>query len=170
MDFETGSSEEKILILRPDVDRFALIAALSSSLWFWYFETTSDCRHLGNRDISSFPFDPRTMQPEDHRRMAALGRQYVHDLRKNAEKTVRVYKGKKSVKCLSFRAKESKAIIDEIDTVMAGHFGLSEEELDFVVNYHIKYRMGQETAEAVEEEYIVGGRRGRSSLAAEDQE
>ena len=40
--------------------------------------------------------------------------------------------------------KVSKPIIDEIDTVLARHYGFTEEELDFIVNYDIKYRMGRE--------------------------
>ena len=32
----------------------------------------------------------------------------------------------------------------EIDALLAEHYGLSAEELDFVINYDIKYRMGDE--------------------------
>ena len=35
-------------------------------------------------------------------------------------------------------------IIDEIDNVLAAHYGFTEEELDFIINYDIKYRMGDE--------------------------
>jgi len=35
-------------------------------------------------------------------------------------------------------------IIDEIDGVLAAHYGFTEEELDFIINYDIKYRMGRE--------------------------
>jgi len=31
--------------------------------------------------------------------------------------------------------------------VLAGHYGLSAEELDFVVNYDIKYRLGRAAGE-----------------------
>ncbi|WP_304286640.1 hypothetical protein [Porphyromonas uenonis] len=37
-----------------------------------------------------------------------------------------------------------KPIIDEIDKVLAEHYGFTEEELDFIINYDIKYRMGDE--------------------------
>jgi hypothetical protein len=43
-----------------------------------------------------------------------------------------------------FYIKKSKAIIDEIDTVLGKHYGFTEEELDFIINYDIKYRMGKE--------------------------
>ena len=39
----------------------------------------------------------------------------------------------------------SKAIIDEIDRVLAAHYGFTAEELDFIINYDIKYRMGRDT-------------------------
>jgi hypothetical protein len=35
-------------------------------------------------------------------------------------------------------------LFGEIDRVLAQHYGFSEEELDFIINYDIKYRMGRE--------------------------
>lgn len=47
-----------------------------------------------------------------------------------------------------------KPIIDEIDRVLAAHYGFTDEELDFIpsaqlragTNYDIKYRMGRDAA------------------------
>jgi hypothetical protein len=36
----------------------------------------------------------------------------------------------------------SKPIIDEIDRALARHYGLSDDELDFIINYDVKVRMG----------------------------
>ena len=47
----------------------------------------------------------------------------------------------------SFNPQLSKPIIDEIDNVLASHYGFTEEELDFIINYDIKYRMGDELNE-----------------------
>jgi len=145
VDFVTGSSEEKIIDILPEIDKYAIIAALSSDLWWWYFTITSDCRHLGNRDIGTFPFDPRELSPTAQKKLSDLGKQYVKDLKKNAVDAIRVYKGKNSVECISFRVNQSKEIIDEIDTLLAGHFGFTPEELDFIINYDIKYRLGRDT-------------------------
>jgi hypothetical protein len=144
VDFVTGSSEEKIIHLLPEIDKYAIIATLSSDLWWWYFTITSDCRHLGNRDIETFPFDPREMSSHQQKVLSDLGRQYVKDLKRNAIDAVRVYKGKKSVDCLSFRVNQSKSILDEIDRVLAQHYGFTAEELDFILNYDIKYRLGRD--------------------------
>ena len=35
-------------------------------------------------------------------------------------------------------------IIDKTDRVLAQHYGFTDEELDFIINYDIKYRMGME--------------------------
>ena len=41
-----------------------------------------------------------------------------------------------------FYPRLSKPIMDETDRVLAEHYGLSGEELDYIINYDIKYRMG----------------------------
>lgn len=46
--------------------------------------------------------------------------------------------------------KHSKPIIDEIDALLAQHYGFTAEELDFIVNYDIKYRLGAEEEESDE--------------------
>jgi len=43
--------------------------------------------------------------------------------------------------------KHSKPIIDEIDRVLAKHYGFTDEELDFIINCDIKYRMGGDAGE-----------------------
>jgi hypothetical protein len=40
----------------------------------------------------------------------------------------------------------------EIDRVLAKHYGFTDEELDFIINYDIKYRMGRELGGDVEGE------------------
>ncbi|HMQ33594.1 MAG TPA: hypothetical protein PKD53_22875 [Chloroflexaceae bacterium] len=42
---------------------------------------------------------------------------------------------------LNFDVAQAKPIIDEIDTLLAYHYGFTDEELDFVLNYDIKYRV-----------------------------
>ena len=36
------------------------------------------------------------------------------------------------------------AVAGEIDELLAKHYGFTEEELDFIINYDIKYCMGDE--------------------------
>ena len=69
------------------------------------------------------------------------------DLKKYAQRKECVYKTTGNVIYDEFYPKHSKSIIDEIDRVLAKHYGFTEEELDFIINYDIKYRMGKELEE-----------------------
>ena len=40
--------------------------------------------------------------------------------------------------------KHSNPVIDEINKELAQHYGFTEKELDLIINYDIKYRMGEE--------------------------
>jgi hypothetical protein len=40
---------------------------------------------------------------------------------------------------------KSKPILDEIDRELARHYGFAAAELDFILNYDIKYRLGRDT-------------------------
>ena len=121
----------------------AAVAALSSSIFFWFWNVLSDCRNLNRRDLLAFPFDPEQESPFLKTKLAECGRQYLADLKKNS-RTMH----KCGLKIETFEYAESKPIIDEIDRALAKHYGFTEEELDFIINYDIKYRMGLGTASA----------------------
>ena len=65
----------------------------------------------------------------------------LHD--KSQSKTIDTKIGD-SITYEEFFAGGSKPIIDQIDHILAEHYGFTEEELDFIINYDIKYRMGRE--------------------------
>ena len=69
-----------------------------------------------------------------------------HKYRKEAH-----YKATGKVIYDEFYPKYSKSIIDEIDRILAQHYGFTDEEVDYIINYDIKYRMGQEMQEQIEE-------------------
>ena len=71
--------------------------------------------------------------------LSALVNDLMDELRSNSE---RIVYGKAEVD--QFYVAPCKPIIDEIDRVLAKHYGFTEEELDFIINYDIKYRMGRE--------------------------
>jgi hypothetical protein len=42
----------------------------------------------------------------------------------------------------SFYPAKSKAILDEIDQILGRHFNMSSFEIDMIINYDLKYRIG----------------------------
>jgi len=52
------------------------------------------------------------------------------------------YKSTGFVNYQEYTPKKSKYLIDIIDTIFAIDYKMNECELDFIINYDIKYRMG----------------------------
>ena len=79
--------------------------------------------------------------------LSELGKDIEEDYQNNSHVIERNYSKKGrlfTMRKQHFYIKYSKPIIDEIDKVLAKHYGFTDEELDFIINYDIKYRMGDE--------------------------
>ena len=130
---QTSFSVQTPEILRP------VVAVLSSNLFWWWYTITTNCRDLAPYDIQNFHipksalYDPQILK---------LAEAYLEDLERNSIMQVRVQKRTGRTETQQFKIQKSKHIIDEIDRVLAKHYGFAEEELDFIINYDIKYRMG----------------------------
>ncbi|MBI5675311.1 MAG: Eco57I restriction-modification methylase domain-containing protein [Nitrospirae bacterium] len=121
-----------------------VIAALSSDVFWWWYTVTSNVRHLNPFDVQNFPLPESTLADPV---MQAIGERYLKDLNKNSTMLVRQQKQTGTTETQSFKIQKSKPIIDEIDRVLAKHYDFTDEELDFIINYDIKYRMGRESEE-----------------------
>ena len=58
------------------------------------------------------------------------------------EKTISTRSGK--ITYQEFSLRPVKPLIDDVDRLLAQHYGFTAEELDYILNYDIKYRMGDE--------------------------
>jgi hypothetical protein len=146
-DGEQMSTQVKRLCLPDSDSASAAVAVFNSSLFYWWFIIHSDGRHLNMREIEAFPIGLATMSSATKGYLEGLVRRLMEDLRKNARRKEAHYQTTGRVAYDEFYPKLSKPIIDEIDRVLAQHCGFTEEELDFIINYDIKYRMGQDGGE-----------------------
>lgn len=76
--------------------------------------------------------------------LSCKGKEMIKNLQTNSTFVEAFYKKYGLLKMQTFQPRLSKNIADEIDAILAKHYGFSEEELDFIINYDIKYRMGDE--------------------------
>lgn len=136
-------SELKVLPFANRHDRDVALACLSSSLFYWFNVVNSDCRNLNKREILGFriPKIPEAETKDFPRTLSRLMASY----NKNSTHRTVLYKGVGNVTVQYFNFRPSKPILDEIDSVLARHYGFTEEELDFILNYDIKYRLGRDT-------------------------
>ena len=132
--YETTSNKQ--CSFQQDYERDVFVALFNSSLFWWYYTVTFDTFNL--KDYMLFGF--RFPYPEDTTLVHALCsccQRLMSDFRANAQHLKRGKTGSYTV-----YARKSKHIIDDIDRILAHHYGFTDEELDFIINYDIKYRMG----------------------------
>ena len=79
--------------------------------------------------------------------MIALAKRLMQDIKKNSTRLRADYKTTGKVEYDQFYPRNSKGVMDEIDQVLARHYNFTDEELDFIVNYDIKYRLGADVDE-----------------------
>jgi ferritin len=123
-----------------------IICLLNSSLFYWYNWQYTNCRDLSLKDIQRFPCSLDLINASDIAKLSDIKKRLMEDLKKHSKIYKRVSKGIET-SFDSFYPMLSKPIIDEIDLVLAKHYGFTDEELDFIINYDIKYRMGGEETE-----------------------
>ncbi len=122
----------------PEHLRPVVLTLLNSQLFYWYWIIHSNCMDVVAREVMELPiFD--------------LDRSAVHlfaDLEEDlliaydTHQTKRARCGEMiNITEINIDVKRAKPILDNIDRIVAVHYGLNEDELDFIINYDIKYRM-----------------------------
>ena len=112
------------------------LCILNSSLFYFFWKSLTDARHIYPSDIAMLPVRlPLPQQLLD--KFYGLEEKLMNAYQQNS---TRIIYGKAEVD--QFSVAPCKPIIDEIDCVLAQHYGFTNEELDFIINYDIKYRMG----------------------------
>jgi hypothetical protein len=138
-------SEFKELFFASKNITSAVLCCFNSTLFRWFIDVVSDGSHVNRREVDNFPFDPVqaiTNYPE----LGNLAQRLSKNLQSTSiKRTMRYKHDTLSVQCII--PKLSKPIIDEIDRVLAKHYDFTDEELDFIINYDIKYRMGRNSEE-----------------------
>ncbi len=142
------STRETCFILADSRLSMPAIAILSSDIFWWWYTISTTCRDLNPYDLQNFPVPETALKDQS---VAKLGAKYLDDLQENSTILVRQQKQTGETKTQSFKIQKSKPIIDDIDRVLAKHYGFTDEELDFIINYDIKYRMGRDSQEEVDD-------------------
>lgn len=141
---ETRTSEMKELKFSTADERNAALSYLASGLFSLNYTMWSSCQVVNSPDLS-FPINLNGMSSETRQALTLLSNRLMNDVQEKSEIQTRQYAARGrafTMRKQYFYFKKSKPIIDEIDLVLGKHFGFTDEETDFIINYDIKYRMG----------------------------
>ena len=140
--YSTGSTKEKQLLFDK---RFAntIGCVLSSNLSFWFYQIYSNNLDWKVYEIENFTLPILSDGNIDN--LERLYKKYLVDIEKNAN--IRLSTGNSKYLVDSFKEYKivrSKSIIDEIDDYIGPLYGLTQEEIDFIKNYELEFRMAGE--------------------------
>jgi len=138
----SSSTGDKFYYISEDYDRNIFVGILNSTLFYWFYVNYSDGHNFTKTVIGNLPYSY-----QNNKHLTNLVKKLMEDLKSKSSRKVANYKSTGRVEYDEYHPNRSKSIIDEIDKLLASHYGFTEEELDFIINYDIKYRMGDELNE-----------------------
>lgn len=130
-----GSKEYKEFGCSSEMKPY-LLAILNSNLFFLYWTIVSDCWHITNKELSEF-FVPTNGVCLD------MFRILTSKLERKLERTKK-YIGSVQTQ-YEYKHRECKPEIDAIDDALQEIYGLTDDEVAFLKEYKLKYRMSNGT-------------------------
>jgi hypothetical protein len=132
------SSHYKALTVPAELAPAAL-CLLNSQLFYWYWIVNSNCMDLVAREVLGLPvFALETADPAPFARLSdELLAAYAGGRQTRVRRGARI-----RVEETNFDVVRARPTIDAIDVLLAEHYGLGADELDFIRSYDIKHRAG----------------------------
>ena len=132
------SKEYKQIYFGTELDAKLFSAIMNSSLFYFVWECLSDCWHITSKELEFFKIDFSQVPQELKLKIASS-----YDCFERALEKSKVYIGSVQTSYI-YQHKLHKDLLDEIDNLLASIFHLSSDELLFVKQYQINYRLNTE--------------------------
>ena len=140
--YSNNSSAERTLYFEKKIAN-AIGCILSSNLSFWFYQIYSDNLNWKNYEINEFRIPE--LCDSNIIVLNTIYDRYLADIELNAN--IRTSSGTSSYNVPSFKEYKigrSKTIIDKIDDYIGPLYGLTSEEIEFIKNYEIEFRMSED--------------------------
>lgn len=132
--FNPGSNEYKKFVF--DENKYYFILCLLNSSLFWlYWTIMSDCWHITSKELKMFKVNTNKIDTEKFKKLAEKLETKLEDTKK--------YIGSKQVD-YEYKHKLCKDVINKIDDELKDVYSLTDDELDYIKSFALKYRMGGE--------------------------
>ena len=140
--FDSFTTSNRQASFITDYNSLVFSAFMNSNIFWWYYSTNFDLFNF----TEGWMFGGRLTYPKSEiiETLIKLSNDMEFSLRNNAYHYTINSKTNGPQETVTYRKYYSKSLMDAIDKVLAVHYGFTDEELDFIINYDIKYRMGDE--------------------------
>jgi hypothetical protein len=135
----------RYLYFKDETTALIICAILNSSLFYTYFVANGDCFHLSDTLVLKFPIPKTVFQDKN---LISSSSMLLKSLEDNASTQEILTKLGEKITYAEFIGWKSKCEIDLIDIILATHYFLTDWEVEQIINFEVKYRMGRNLFEA----------------------
>lgn len=136
----TTLSTQEVSVIFPEKIFKSIGAILSSNLFFWYYQIFSDNLHIKKYELDSFRIPMSKITLDVIAKLEIIYDEYLIDIERNSSvRLTQKYANIDSFK--EYKIGKSKYLIDRIDNLIGPLYGLSLEEIVFLKDYEINFRM-----------------------------
>lgn len=135
--YPTGSSKEKPVCIQAKYQKL-VGALLTSNMYYWLLHIYSNQLDLKKYELEMLPVPVSRIDDETLIEVNNIYDTYLKDLERNATVKKADYSNVDEFK--EYTARRSKHLIDKIDRKLGPVYGLNKEEIEFLINYDIKFR------------------------------
>lgn len=132
--FNPGSNEYKKFVFDESKYHF-ILCLLNSSLFWLYWTIMSDCWHITSKELKMFKVNTNKIDTEKFKKLAEKLETKLEDTKK--------YIGSIQVD-YEYKHKLCKDVINQIDDELKDVYSLTDDELDYIKSFALKYRIGGE--------------------------
>lgn len=137
---EGSSTRESYVCFKSQAVRDTVFCLLWTTLHYWFYQLRTNCRDFNPSDLGGIPLGGGLAG--GLKEAPKLAKALIARLEASAQVAEATYRVGGTVRFERFVPRSAKDEIDSIDCALAGHYELTPDELDFIINYDIKYRMG----------------------------
>ncbi|MBZ0312411.1 Eco57I restriction-modification methylase domain-containing protein [Clostridium butyricum] len=137
---ETTSTGDRYISFKENIDIRLIVAIFNSTVFYWYYLIYSDCRNKTKTSMLDFYTDIYDMNDTIKQNLINLEIELMRDYKNNSIKKICNY-STGIVEYDEFYPKKSKDIIDKIDKELGRYFEFTSEEVDYLINYNIRFRI-----------------------------
>ncbi len=134
--FATGSTQEVPFFTSKEYQNI-LGALLSSNLYYWFLHIYSDNLHIKLFELELLPIPIKELIHKKSE-IENIYKDYLIDLQKNSKIKQVNYSHVSEYR--EYYARKSKHLIDKIDLAIQEAYGLNDDEINFLINYDLKFR------------------------------
>jgi len=114
-----------------------VLCAINSTLFYWFWLTTSDCRDLTQGIIKQFPIpDDSKLTEKALEELSFMSNKLMDAYKKNSYYVEK----REGYKSLEFKVNRCKDIINQVDVVVSKLYNLTDDEISYLKEYDLEMR------------------------------